>query len=402
MQAMNSTCEENARMGVQPVNVLYVIVDLTVGGAEDHLLSLVRNLDRTRFLPAVCCIGRKGPIGAEIEAAGVQVEELGKLRKGGFDREIVPLLRSLIRRDRIDLVHSHMYHANLYGRLAAFREGVPAVISVHNTYVRPKILRRVLNGWLARRTPFILAGSEAIRDDIARYDGVPPGKIHVVPYGVDVEKFDSTLSRGEAREKLGLPKERFIVGTVGRLEEQKGQKYLIEAVGLLRRERKETTLALIGSGREEDRLREQAMRVGVGDAVLFLGTRRDLPDLFRAMDAFAFPSLWEGFPIALLSAMAAGLPVLVTPVGGVPEVVKDGFNGWVVPAGDPVALAEAIWRVHEDPVGASGLGGAAAATIRDNYSHRTTARRIMEIYEQVLGPDAGKGSRPGRGEGERS
>jgi glycosyltransferase involved in cell wall biosynthesis len=384
------------------VRVLYLIVDLTVGGAEDHLLSLARNLDRNRFLPVVCCIGRKGPIGAEIEAAGVQVEELGKLRKGGFDRKIVPLLRSLIRRARIDLVHAHMHHANLYGRLAAFREGVPAVISVHNTYVRSKIHRRILNRWLARRTSAILAGSEAIRDDIARYDGVPPGKIRVVPYGVDVEQFYGPSSRGEAREKLGLPKERFIVGTVGRLEEQKGQKYLIEAVGRLRRERKEMTLAIIGSGREENRLREQAMRESVGDAVLFLGTRRDLPELFRAMDVFAFPSLWEGFPIALLSAMAAGLPVVVTPVGGVPEVVKDGVNGWVVPAGDPAALAGAIWRVHEDPAGASGLGRAAAATIRDGYSHRTTACRIMEIYEEVLRPEVGKGSRRRRREGGES
>jgi len=388
--------------GERPVRVLYLIVDLTVGGAEDHLLSLARNLDRARFLPVVCCIGRKGTIGAEIEAAGVRVEELGKLRKGGFNREIVPLLRALIRRERIDLVHAHMYHANLYGRLAAFREGVPAVISVHNTYVRPKILRRVLNRWLARRTPFILAGSEAIRDDIARYDRVPPGKIRVVPYGVDVEKFDSVLSREEARGKLGLPGDRFLVGTVGRLEEQKGQKYLIDAAGRLSRDGRKVTLLIVGSGREEDRLRDQAVREGIGDAVLFLGTRRDLPELFRAMDVFAFPSLWEGFPIALLSAMAAGLPVIVTPVGGVPEVVKDGVNGLIVPAGDPAALAEAIWNAHENPVGASALGRAAAATIRDRYSHRTTARRIMEVYDQVLGPDAGKGSRPWSREGEGS
>ena len=388
--------------GERPVRVLYLIVDLTVGGAEDHLLSLARNLDRARFLPVVCCIGRKGTIGAEIEAAGVRVEELGKLRKGGFNREIVPLLRALIRRERIDLVHAHMYHANLYGRLAAFREGVPAVISVHNTYVRPKILRRVLNRWLARRTPFILAGSEAIRDDIARYDRVPPGKIRVVPYGVDVEKFDSVLSREEARGKLGLPGDRFLVGTVGRLEEQKGQKYLIDAAGRLSRDGRKVTLLIVGSGREEDRLRDQAVREGIGDAVLFLGTRRDLPELFRAMDVFAFPSLWEGFPIALLSAVAAGLPVIVTPVGGVPEVVKDGVNGLIVPAGDPAALAEAIWNAHENPVGASALGRAAAATIRDRYSHRTTARRIMEVYDQVLGPGAGKGSRPWSREGEGS
>jgi len=366
------------------IRVLFLIVDLPVGGAEDHLLSLVRNLDRRRFDPLVCCIGRSGPIGKEIEAEGVPVEELGKLRKGGFDRNIAPLLQALIRRERIGLVHAHLYHANFYGRLAAFREGIPIVVSVHNTYVRPKIRRSIANWWLARRTPVIVAGSEAIRNDIVRYDRVAPEKIRVIPYGVDVERFDIPLSREGAREKLGLPRERFIVGTVGRLEEQKGQKHLLEAVGILRGGGRDVTLLLVGGGREEERLRAQAAQEGIGDAVLFLGTRRDLPELFRAMDVFALPSLWEGLPIALLSAMAAGLPVIVTPVGGVPEVVKDGENGFIVPVGDSGALAAAIRKVCEDPAGAGTLGRAAAATVRDGYSHRTTARRIMDVYEQVL------------------
>jgi len=364
--------------------VLYVIVDLTVGGAEDHLLSLVRNLDPGRVRPSVCCIGRRGPIGAEIEAAGVPVTELGRLRTGGFDRGIVSLLRERIRREKIDLVHSHMYHANLYGRLAAFREGVRAVVSVHNTYVRARMRRRILNRWLARRTPVVLAGSEAIRDDILRFDGVPPQKVRVVPYGVDVDRFQSALDRAEARARLGEPGGRFLVGTVGRLEEQKGQKDLVAAVARLRREGVPATLLLVGSGREEARLREQVLAEGIEGDVRFLGTRRDLPELFRAMDVFAFPSLWEGFPIALLSAMAAGLPVVVTPVGGVPEVVRHGANGLIVPAGDSRALAEAIRNVHDDPGAASALGRAASATIRERYSQRSTALRIMDIYDEVL------------------
>lgn len=387
------------------IRVLFLIVDLPVGGAEDHLLSLVRNLDRSRFDPLVCCIGRSGPIGKEIEAEGVRVEELGKLRKGGFDRKIVPLLRSLIRRERIGLVHAHLYHANLYGRLAAFREGIPIVVSVHNTYVRPRLRRSLANWWLARRTPVIVAGSEAIRNDIVRHDRVAPEKIRVIPYGVDVDRFDIPLSRREAREKLGLPVDRFLVGTVGRLEEQKGQKHLLDAVAILRREGRDAMLLLVGGGREEDRLRGQAAREGIGDAVLFLGTRRDLPELFRAMDVFALPSLWEGLPIALLSAMASGSPVIVTPVGGVPEVVKDGRNGLMVPAGDPHALAAAIRKVCEDPAGAGALGRAAAATVRDGYSHRTTARRVMEVYEQVLGPPpgtSGRGAGGKEGKGDRS
>jgi len=381
------------------IRLLFLIVELPVGGAEDHLLSLVRNLDRRRFDPLVCCIGRSGPIGKELEAEGVRVEELGKLRKGGFDREIVPLLQALIRRERIRLVHAHLYHANFYGRLAAFREGIPIVVSVHNTYVRPRIRRSLVNWWLARRTPVIIAGSEAIRNDIVRYDRVAPEKIRVIPYGVDVDRFDIPLSKEGAREKLGLPKGQFIVGTVGRLEEQKGQKHLLDAVGILRREGRDVLLLLVGGGREEDRLRAQAMREGIGDAVLFLGTRRDLPELFRAMDVFTLPSLWEGLPIALLSAMAAGLPVIVTPVGGVPEVVKDGENGILVPVGDTRALAAAIRKFSEDPAGARILGRAAATTVRDGYSHHTTARQIMDVYEQVLRSPSGICERGGRRQG---
>jgi glycosyltransferase involved in cell wall biosynthesis len=367
-----------------PLRLLYVIVDLPVGGAEEHLLSLVRNLDRNRYAATVCCIGRSGQIGKEIEESGVKLVELRKLQKGGYDSEIVTLLREVLRREQTSLLHAHLYHANMYGRLAAFREDVPAVCSIHNTYINPKRHRRLINWWLARRTSFIIAGSEAIKNDILRYDGVPSEKVRVIHYGVDVGKFGRPLAREKAREKLGLPTDRFYVGTVGRLEEQKGQNILVEAVARLRREGTEMTVLLIGSGREEKRLRAQVAREGVTDNVLFLGTRRDLPELFRAMDVFALPSLWEGLPLALLSAMASGLPVVVTPVGGIPEIVRDGGNGFLVPPGDPVALAATLRRVRGNPGEALTCGDAAAETVRVGYSQRRNAERIMEVYEEVL------------------
>jgi glycosyltransferase involved in cell wall biosynthesis len=374
---------ENGRFDV-PARILYLIVTLPVGGAEEHLLSLVRNLDRARFSPLICCVGKSGPIGKEIEDAGGCVIELGRLERGGYDGEIVSLLRDVIRREKVSLVHSHLYHANLYGRLAAFREGVPVVCTISNTYVRPKVHRRIINWWLARRTHRIIAGSEAIRNDVVKYDCVLPEKVLVIPWGTDTEKFEVPLSRKEARRKLELPEEGFIVGTVGRLEEQKGQKFLLEAIGRLRRQGKELSLLLIGSGREEERLRETARREGVTEDVQFLGTRRDLPDLFRAMDAFVLSSLWEGLPIALLSAMASGLPIIATPVGGIPEVIRDGENGYLVPPRDAGALAETIWRVREDPIHATSCGAAALRTVREKYSHRRNAQRVMEVYEEVL------------------
>jgi len=367
----------------RPARLLYLIVDLPVGGAEIHLLNLIKHLDRDRYSPTVLCIGNNGPIGEEIAKEGVPVTELGLLRKGG-DPRIVKLLREFLRREKISLVHSHLYHANYYGRMAAFREGIPAVCTIHNTYARPKVHRRLINRWLARRTARIIAVSRPVRDDIIRYDGVDPSKVVVIPNGVDPGTFDIPLTRVEAREKIGIPAEHFLIGTVGRLEEQKGLQYLVDAVRMLREDGKQAFLLVAGSGREEMRLREQATRGGIENAVFFLGARRDVPELYRAMDVFALSSLWEGGPITLLEAMASGLPVVATPVGFVPEVVRDGVNGFIVPARDPVRLGIALWRVREDPVRAAQIGREGRETVRGRYTHRHLAEKVMVVYEEVL------------------
>jgi glycosyltransferase involved in cell wall biosynthesis len=370
--------------GGKPARVLYLIVDLPVGGAEIQLLNLVRHLDRNRYSPLVLCIGKNGPIGEEIAREGVPVTELGLFRKGGIERRIVKTVREFLRGEKISLLHSHLYHANVYGRLAAFREGIPAVCTVHNTYAHPKMHRRLINRWLARRTARIIAVSAPVRDDILRYDGVDPSKVVVIPNGVEPDRFDIPLTRAEARERLGIPAEHFLIGTVGRLEEQKGLQYLLDAVRILRRGGKNAFLLVAGSGREEARLREQATRDGIEDAVFFLGPRRDIPELYRAMDVFALPSLWEGGPITLLEAMASGLPVVATPVGFVPEVVRDGVNGFLVPLRNPALLADVLWGLREDPARAESAGRQGKATVRERYTHRHLAGKVMAVYEEVL------------------
>lgn len=375
-----------------PARILYVFVSLPVGGAEEHLLSLVHNLDRESFRPVVCCIGTGGPIGREIRDSGVPVVELGKMRTGRFDRRIVSSLRDLLRREKIDLLHSHLYHPNLYGRLAAFREGVPAVCTVHNIYVRPKLHRRLINRWLARNTARIIAVSTPVRDDILRYDRVDPSKVTVVPNGVDVARFTLAMTREQARERLGIADVPYVIGTLGRLEEQKGLPHLVEALRLLAEGGDGAFLLVAGSGRAEGRLREMISRLGLEARVRFLGVRRDVPEIHRAMDVFVLPSLWEGLPIALLEAMASGLPVVATPVGGIPDVVRDGTNGLLVPPADPVALAEALRRLRRDPSLGAELGRAGRETVRDRHSHRRVAEQVMTIYRESLRRTPGRSS----------
>ena len=364
--------------------ILHLFVSLPVGGAENLLLSILRRLDPARYESVVCTLGERGALATQVEALGVPLVELGLMRSGGGRGRAVQALAELLRRERIDLLHAHLYHANLIGRLAARRAGIPCVVSIHNTYTRPKWHRRLANWWLARRhTGAIIAGSEEIRRDILRYDHVRPELVEVIPNAVDLSRSASALTREAARERLGLAAEAYVLGTVGRLEEQKGHRFLLDALDRLRAQGLDAVLLLVGGGREEAALREQAARLALGERVCFLGMRDDLGDLFRAMDLFVMPSLWEGLSLAMLSAMAAGLPVVATHVGGVPEVLGDDERGFVLPPGDAAALAERIAWCHAHPDAAARAGTAGAAHVRANYSDAALVKRVEAVYERV-------------------
>lgn len=368
----------------KPLRILHLFVSLPVGGAENLLLSILRRLDPARYQSVVCTLGERGALATQVEALGVSLVELGLMRGGGGRGRAVRALAELLRRERIDLLHAHLYHANLIGRLAARRAGIPCVISIHNTYTRPKWHRRLANWWLARRhTGAIIAGSEEIRRDILRYDHVRPGLVEVIPNAVDLSRSASALTRQAARERLGISADAYVLGTVGRLEEQKGHRFLLDALDRLRAQELDTVLLLVGGGREEAALREQAARLALGERVCFLGMRDDLGDLFRAMDLFVMPSLWEGLSLAMLSAMAAGLPVVATHVGGVPEVLGGDERGFVLPPGDAAALAERIAWCHAHPDEAARAGAAGAAHVRANYSDAALVKRVETVYERT-------------------
>jgi len=365
--------------------ILHLFVTLPVGGAENLLLSILRKLDPERFASVVCCIGERGALGDQVLDMGFPLTELHLLDKGGMDRRVVPALVDLIRRERVDLVHSHLYHANFYGRLAARKAGVAAVASIHNTYTKHKLHRQLINWYLGRHTAAIIAGSEEIKRDVVRYDHVPESLVEVIPNSVDLSRSHSALSREQARERLGIPANAIVLGTVGRLEEQKGHRYLIEALGLLRTQGVNALLLLVGEGREGPALKALTASLGLEQQVMFLGTRDDLGDLFRAMDLFVMPSLWEGLSLAMLSAMAAGLPVVATSVGGVPQVLGEDEYGFTVPSGDAAALAARIAQCLADPSGMAHLGAKAVQRVRENYSDEAMVRRVEAVYERVLG-----------------
>lgn len=367
----------------RPLRVLQLISTLPVGGAEEVVAAIVRGLDPELFEVEAATIEALGAIGEELTREGRRVTALNLSLKRTPASRLIRAVRRLLRERQPDILHTHLYHPNLYGRLAAWGLGVPVVCSVHSVYSRVKVHRLLFNRLLTPWAAALIAVSPQVWADIRKYDGVPPEKLHLLPNGVDLKALDIPVSREEARARLKV--DGFVVGAVGRLEEEKGHAYLLEALHLLSEELPEATLLLAGEGRRGEALRRQAADLGLEGRVQFLGWRRDVPLILKALDLYVQPSLWEGLSLALLQAMAAGLPVVATQVSGFEQVITSGVNGILVPPRDAAALAAAIQELYHDPATRIRLGEAARRTARENYSQETMLQRLKDLYLAVWG-----------------
>lgn len=365
------------------INILYLFVTLPIGGAEEHLLTVLKNLDLTKYNPIVCCIREKGLIGEEIENRGIAIISLNRKSKSWDFRIVMDILR-IIRTKNIHLIHTHLYHANMYGRIAALISKIPAVVTEHNVYPKYKLKRRILNWFLAKKTKKIIAVSEMVKKDITVRDWIKPLKVEVIYNGIDIDRFPSAISKEEARQKLGVPTDCFLIGTIGRLTDQKGQIYLINALSIIKGIIPEIKLLLAGSGPLESELKNIVFTKGLNEYVEFLGARRDIPDILKAMDIFVFPSLWEGLPMVLLEAMASSLPVVATSVGGITEIVRNGINGVIVPPRNESVLVQIIIELSKDKAKRKLLGESGRKTVEDKFTASLMVKNLESVYESSL------------------
>jgi glycosyltransferase involved in cell wall biosynthesis len=365
------------------INILYLFVTLPIGGAEEHLLTVLKNTDLGRYNPTVCCIRDKGAIGEEIENSGFHLITLQRNSKK-WDFRIVTDILSIIREREIQLIHTHLYHANMYGRMAALIAKIPVVSTEHNAHSQCKAARMVINRLLARKTNRMIAVSRVVKDHIITRDRIEPSKVEVIYNGIDIRHFPSSLTKTAAREKIGVPADCFLVGTVGRISGEKGHIYLIDALRSAKDIVPDLRLIIVGSGPLELHLKKAVSDQGLERNVLFAGFRRDVPDILKAMDVFAFPSLREGFPVALLEAMASRLPVVATPVGGIAEIITDGINGLFVEPRNENGLAKAIITLYQNPVLREDLGLKARETVAGKFNALTMVENLDSVYRVVL------------------
>jgi glycosyltransferase involved in cell wall biosynthesis len=366
------------------INILHVISKLPVGGVENQLSMILRKYDKKKFCPFVCSLSDKGEIGKEIEDLGIEVIPLNKL-KHRFDWTIVKDIYNLIKMRNIKIVRTHQYHANLYGRLAALLAKVPCIVaSVHNVYtIDKKIHRRLINRFLARFTDKIVAVSEIVKKDILKYDGLREDKVMVINNGIDTDRLlsmDGNIIRTEFYISSDVP----VIGTIGRLTFQKGQKYLIEAVSKIKEKFPKIMLLVVGDGPMKEELQNYAKTLGLNEHVIFTGSRRDVPALLAAMDIFVLPSLWEGLPNALLEAMASGKSIIATDILPVREVINSEKEGILFPSRNSSAIASSIEFLLVNKTFAVIIGNNAQKRAYSDFNITTTVDKYTNLYEDIL------------------
>jgi glycosyltransferase involved in cell wall biosynthesis len=386
----------------EPVKILRVIARLNMGGPALHVAYLTAGL-RERGYETTLAAGTlaRGEDSMAFVAEGLGV---GVVRIDELGREISPLrdlvatlrLARLIRRERPQILHTHTAKAGTVGRVAALLAGSrrpPIVVHTFHGHVlrgyfgswRSQLFR-LLERWLAARTTALVAVSPQVRDDLVELGIAPRERFVVIRLGIELdERVDGQQdARDESRRYLGIPEGRFAVGWIGRMTAVKRTDDLLVAFKQLREQGIDACLCLVGDGPDREQLEERAHELGVVRDTLLLGYQEDVAPFYAAFDALILASGNEGTPVSAIEALAAGRPVVATRVGGVPDVVRDGDDGFLVDPGATDELADRLARLALDPDLRRRMGERGRSRVLPRYAVQRLVDDVDRLYRSLL------------------
>ena len=363
------------------IRVCQLITELRPAGAERCVYELATRIDRDRFDVQVAAL-RGGDVADRLRDAGVKVTVLGL--RGKWDLAKAAGLVRLLGRERIDLLHTHLFHADLAGRLAAVAAGTPHLVhSVHIAEARYRPWRFAFARLLAWRCDRIVCVSAGVARHHSRKSGLPPSRYEVIYNGIDADALtrDETARR-ELRRQWGVGDGQVVAVFAGRLDPQKGLDTLLRAIELLTRQ---GDIRFVIAGDGPQRAMVEAFCAGEsGGAVRMLGFVGDVRGLYSAADLLVMPSRWEGFGLSVAEAMAAGLPVVASRVAGLDEVVADGRTGILLPPNDADALARTIRQLAGDADLRRAMGLAGACRVRQQFTIEANVAAHERLYWGIV------------------
>ncbi len=363
------------------IKVLQLVEGFNFGGAETKLLELVKHMDKDRFETTVVSLG----LGNEIEDKfhnELDCRVMTFQRQKQVDFKLLARVRDFIRNEKIDVVMTTLFYADVLGAMAGKSGGAKGVFS-WETISSPKWLvphRLWSYRYAIRRADKVISVSKATAQWLVDKRKVNPGKVMIIPYGVNLDKFNPSV-KSVTRQSIGLSENDIIIGQVSRLNEQKGHTYLIDAAPAIIAKQPHVKFVLVGDGPLRADLEQQIKANGVEDHFKLLGFRQDVHEILPLFDVFTLPSLYEGLPNVVLEAMACGLPVVATPVDGTKEAVIDSETGILVPVGDVKELAENLLKVISNNDLKSKLGTAGRKRVEDEFSLDGQVKKFETLYE---------------------
>jgi glycosyltransferase involved in cell wall biosynthesis len=357
---------------------------------ERKVIQLLNLLDRNAFEAHL--LGLEGFYGNPGDYLEADVKTHSLRKKEGVHPGLVFTLAGILRRERVDIVHSHNWPTFFHTVLAAKLARVPVI--VHGEHGREsqevdrKWKSRLARKFLYARTDQVVTVAQDLKDIVVREFGVPPGKVKVIPNGVDLDKFENLPEAAALREKFGLPKEGPLIGTIAHLRPVKDMPTLFRAFAAVFRKRRDACLVVAGTAEAPDdpvhREVERLIREGgLEGNVRFLGQTAEAPALLSILSVYVNSSLTEGMSNTILEAMAAGVPVVATSVGGNPELVRDGENGYLFPARDDGTCALKILQLLENPGLGRDMGRRSRARVLEKHSFARMIRENEDMYRTL-------------------
>ncbi len=369
-----------------PKHILLIIESSETGGAETVFAELASRLDRQRFTPHVALLS-EGWLGGHLRSLGIEPEILA-VRAGGLDVSLLRGIRALVRRHRIDLVHSHLFATNVYSSAACALSRIPVVSTFHGTMDveegdRAKRLKWAVINRLSARTVFV---SHYLKDHFVSRRLAAAAKAEVIYNGTAIERFANAATKAGARAALGLPTDAFVVGCVGDVRAAKDYATAIRAAGLLHRRVPQLRMVIAGSPTDLlPDLLTLRNSLGLTGIVEFIGFQSDVARVFPAFDVYLSSSVSEGFSLTVVEAMAAGLPVVSTRSGGPQEIVRHGETGFLVEVGDVAAISDAILRLREEPALLATFATAGARAAAARFSIAAMVEGYQRLFDELTG-----------------
>jgi len=370
--------------------VIMITNDLEIGGVQRLLIDLVRTIDRERFSCSIALVCAGGPLAAEIGSLGIEVREFHCIRRTRWFKWLDPLsiyrLSHWIRADEFCVCHTHLFLGNMIGRIAAWLAGCKVIISTeHNTYIHKSYFRRYIDRILASLNVTIVAVTQAVAEFTSQQEHILGPKFSVIYNGIDTDYFSAAVNETHRqRHNLGIPENHVIIGSVGRLVPQKDFGLLLDCFELFQNAFPDSTLVIVGDGPERSKLLETIREKGLTTRVIFTGFQHDIRPYLAIFDIFLTTPLYEGLGLVLLEAMMAGVPVVASRVGGIPEVIEHGTTGFLVETRDPHDYVRSMSAILNNEAMRKMMIEQARQRVRRTFSLQQMVAEYQKLYEKFV------------------